>query len=390
MSSQDELFSSASDTASQPDLDSMPLASRMRPRNLDEVVGQNHLIGQGRPLRQLIEKDEIRSLILFGPAGTGKTTLARLIAEKTQSRFVEVQAAHTLLAELKKIREEALRFRRAKKQKTLLFADEFHRFNQGLQDFFVPDIENGTLTLIAATLHNPLFAIHKAIVSRSMLCETKLLAPQDLKMIIRRALDDSERGLGGQAIDLDNSALEAIVSRANGDARKALTLLEWAALASGGSSSKKITAEMIVRLQTTASTFAYDRQGDAHYDTISAFIKSMRAGDADAALHWLAVMIEAGEDPLFIWRRMIIFASEDIGNADPRALLMATNGLRAFECIGLPEGRITLSQIVLYLSLTRKDRSAYDKINEAFADLKQSGPRPISDNLKNNPIHGAE
>lgn len=368
----------------------MPLASRMRPRNLDEVIGQNHLMGQGRPLRQLIEKDEIRSLILFGPAGTGKTTLARLIAERTHSRFVEVQAAHTLLAELKKIREDALRFRRVKKQKTLLFADEFHRFNQGLQDFFVPDIENGTLTLIAATLHNPLFAIHKAIVSRSMLCETKLLNPKDLSVIVRRAFEDSERGLGGLGMILENSAVDAIVSRANGDARKALTLLEWSALASGGSSSKTITAEAIVRLQSSANAFAYDRQGDAHYDTISAFIKSMRAGDADAALHWLAVMIEAGEDPLFIWRRMIIFASEDIGNADPRALLMATNGLRAFECIGLPEGRITLSQVVLYLSLTKKDRTAYEKINTAFAELKQAGPRSIPDKLKNHPIHGAE
>ncbi len=389
MNSQDELFSNSTEPV-QPDLASMPLASRMRPRNLDEVIGQNHLMGQGRPLRQLIEKDEIRSLILFGPAGTGKTTLARLIAERTHSRFVEVQAAHTLLAELKKIREDALRFRRVKKQKTLLFADEFHRFNQGLQDFFVPDIENGTLTLIAATLHNPLFAIHKAIVSRSMLCETKLLNPKDLSVIVRRAFEDSERGLGGLGMILENSAVDAIVSRANGDARKALTLLEWSALASGGSSSKTITAEAIVRLQSSANAFAYDRQGDAHYDTISAFIKSMRAGDADAALHWLAVMIEAGEDPLFIWRRMIIFASEDIGNADPRALLMATNGLRAFECIGLPEGRITLSQVVLYLSLTKKDRTAYEKINTAFAELKQAGPRSIPDKLKNHPIHGAE
>jgi len=389
LSSQDELFSPLSED-SKSDIASMPLASRMRPQTLDEVAGQNHLLGAGRPLRQLIEKDEIRSLILFGPPGTGKTTLARLIAEKTHSRFVEVQAAHTLLAELKKIREDAVRFRRGKKQKTLLFADEFHRFNQSLQDFFVPDIENGTLTLIAATLHNPLFAIHKAIVSRSMLCETKLLQSTDLALLVRRAFEDKERGLGHLGLQLDDSAVAAIVSRANGDARKALTLLEWAALASDKKSSRLITETSITRLQSSATSFAYDRQGDAHYDTISAFIKSMRAGDSEGALHWLAVMIEAGEDPLFIWRRMIIFASEDVGNADPRALLMATAGLRAFECIGFPEGRITLSQVVLYLCLTKKDRTAYEKINAAIEGLKHSGPRIIPDKLKNHPLHGTE
>lgn len=356
-----------------------PLADRMRPRTLDEFAGQEHILGEGRLLRRAIQADRVTSLLLFGPPGTGKTTLARIIAGTTRSHFVTLNA---VLAGVKDIRvaihgaEERLRLHG---QKTILFIDEVHRFNKSQQDALLPHVENGTVTFVGATTENPYFEVIKALVSRSRVFELKSLTEDDLAVAARRALADPERGYGRQHVVLDDDALAHLVSTANGDARSLLNALELAVETTAEDDdgirriSRDVAAESIQK-----RAVLYDKEGDAHYDTISAFIKSMRGSDPDGALYWMGRMVYAGEDPRFILRRMLIFASEDIGLADPRALQVAVSAAQAFEYVGMPEGRFHLAQCCLYLATAPKSNTT-----AAFFDVLSHIENERTDDIPN-------
>jgi len=361
-----------------------PLAARMRPRVLEEFVGQEHIVGEGRLLRRAIEADRLfSSIILWGPPGTGKTTLAQVIANRTQSRFVTISAILAGKPELRAIIDEALERRRLHSERTILFVDEVHRWNKAQQDALLPHVENGTVTLIGATTENPYFEVIKALISRSRVFQLRSLSPTETGLLIDRALEDKERGYGNRKVDLDAAAREHFIAVAGGDARNALNALELAV----ESTVKQPDGTIHIALDVAQESIQrravlYDKDGDSHYDTISAFIKSVRGSDPDAALYWLAKMLYAGEDPRFILRRLLVLAGEDIGLADPMGVVVATSAAQAFDYLGLPEGVYPIVEATLYLATAPKSNSAGGYFS-ALETLQQEGqvsvPRHLMD-----------
>lgn len=367
-----------------------PLAYRRSPGNIDEYVGQEHILGGGKLLRRAIEADRITSLILYGPPGTGKTALAKVIAGKTMAHFEWLNAATAGLDELRKI-IHAARARKSKGMRTILFLDEIHRFNKLQQDALLPDVEEGNITLIAATVENPFFYVNSALLSRSQIFELKPLSEENILKILHNALADSDRGLGYLKISVHEDALRHIARMSDGDARKALSALEIAALTTVPDKDGSIHITLQVAEESIQKKVVfYDKEGDQHFDTISAFIKSMRGSDPDAAVYYLAKMIYAGEDPRFIARRIVICASEDVGNADPMALVIAISALKSVEFIGMPEARIPLAQAVIYIAMAPKSNACYRAIEAALDDIKNEQTMGVPEHLKNSHYPGAK
>jgi putative ATPase len=363
----------------------------MRPKSLAEYAGQSHILGPSQILRRAIEADRIQSLVFFGPPGTGKTSLAEVIALHTRSRFVRLSGVESNVADLR--RELAVAANRLANaaQRTILFIDEIHRFNKAQQDVLLPDVENGTVRLIGATTHNPFFFVNAPLVSRSQIFELLPIPIPDLVVLLRRALDDTQRGLGLLPLDVDPPALEHLARMADGDARKALNALEIAALTTPPVPSGRVHITLAVAEQSIQrKAIVYDADGDAHYDTISAFIKSMRGSDPDAALYWLAKMIHAGEDPRFIARRILICAAEDVGLADPIALVLAQAAAQTAEFVGWPEARIPLAEAALYVATANKSNSAYLAIDAALADVRNGRTLPVPNHLRDASYSGAQ
>ncbi|MBU0547697.1 MAG: replication-associated recombination protein A [Candidatus Omnitrophica bacterium] len=369
----------------------LPLAVRMRPVNLDELFGQTHILGKGKLLRRAIEADRISSLILFGPPGCGKTSLAWCIAHITKANYVAINATTSNVEELRKIiASSKLRVREGKK-KTILFIDEIHRFNKAQQDVLLPDVEEGSLVLIGATVHNPYFSLTSALLSRSIVCELKALQMADLLSIIDHALGDKERGLGSFKIKVDKKALNFLAKSCEGDARRALAALELGVLTTVAEKDGRINFNLeIAQESIQKKAVIYDRDEDGHYDTASAFIKSMRGSDPDAAIYWMAKMLYAGEDPRFIARRVCILAAEDVGNADPLALVLANAALQISEFVGMPEARIPLAQAVIYVSCAPKSNASYLAIERASQDIRENKVQEVPDHLKDANYSGAE
>ncbi|MGI5837988.1 MAG: replication-associated recombination protein A [Chloroflexota bacterium] len=363
-----------------------PLAARMRPRTLDEYVGQEHLIGPGKALRRAIESDRLSSFILWGPPGTGKTTLAQIIANATHARFAGLSAVSAGVADLRKVIDEAARLRRQKGQRTILLIDEIHRFNKAQQDAVLHAVEQGIVTLIGATTENPSFEVNSALLSRSRVYTLRALKDEEIETLIQRALADTERGLGQMNVELAPEALKALVQMAGGDARTALNALELAATATQpDQDGRRRIALSAVEDAMQRRALLYDKAGEQHYDVISAFIKSLRGSDPDAALYWLARMLEAGEDPLFIVRRMVILAAEDVGLADPQALQIAVAAQQAVHFIGLPEGYLPMAEAALYLATAPKSNSTIASYQRAKAAVQAKGNLPVPLHLRNAP-----
>jgi len=372
------------------DFFSLPLSVRMRPRTLEDFIGQEHVIGKGKLLRRAIEADRLSSAVLFGPPGVGKTSLARCIAAMTKSHYCAINATTSSVAELRRMIAQAKKRKLEDGQKTILFIDEIHRFNKAQQDVLLPDVEDGNPVLIGATVHNPFFYLAAPLVSRSLVLELKTLRPGDIRMILARALEDAERGFVGHRVTVDDDALAFLATMCEGDARRALNSLELAVLTTVPAADGAIHVDLAAAAESIQKKpVVYDRDGDGHYDTASAFIKSMRGSDPDAAVYWLAKMLYAGEDPRFIARRVCILAAEDVGNADPLALVLAGAALQAIEFVGMPEARIPLAQAVVYVACAPKSNAAYLALEKATADIEKDTVQEVPDHLKDASYSGA-
>lgn len=379
----DDLFSMASERQR---VSFEPLAVRMRPKVLDEIYGQDAVVGPGTFLRAMIERDTIPSLLLYGPSGVGKTTLAHVIACETNSRFIRLNAVTAGTAELRKVIQEAKDAVHVYQRRTILFIDEIHRFNKGQQDVLLPYVEDGTVILIGATTENPYFEVNRPLLSRLRVISLSPLSEDAIAAVLKRALQDEDKGLGAHHIHADEDILRTIARLADCDARVGLNLLEQAAMLvpDHGTMSRSIIEKVAGR-----KVYTYDKKGDAHYDTVSAFIKSMRGSDPDAALHYLARMIEGGEQPSFIARRLVICAAEDVGLADPQALVIANAAAQAVQFVGWPEGRIILAEAAVYIACAPKSNSAYMAVDAALADVRRGGCGDVPDFLKDSHYSGA-
>jgi putative ATPase len=365
-------------------IEGRPLADRMRPRNLDELVGQEKIAGPGRALRRMIEQDHLQSIIFWGPPGSGKTTLARMIAETTTARFIPFSAVTSGIREIRAVMAEAGRFRRSSGKRTILFIDEIHRFNKAQQDAFLPFVEDGTITLIGATTENPSFEVISALLSRSRVLVLEPLTTENLTTILERALQDTEHGLGAEPIQASSDTIRAIAVYASGDARVALNVLELAAsLADTDETGARVISEPTLREAMQRAAIRYDKAGEEHYNLISAYIKSIRNSDPDASVYWLARMLESGEDPLYVARRLVHHASEDIGLADPMALVQAVAAMQATHFIGLPEAKLALTQATLYLALAPKSNAVVETYGSAMKDALETEREPVPLHLRN-------
>jgi putative ATPase len=371
--------------------DEMPLAARMRPRTLSDFVGQEHIVGVGKLLRRAIETDELRSAIFWGPPGCGKSSLASIIAKTSRYHFENFSAVISGVPEIRKVIERAKERKKFYGQQTILFVDEIHRFNKAQQDAFLPHVEDGSVILIGATTENPYFEVNSPLISRSRIFKFEHLTDEQIGVILQTALKDTERGLGNWRICIEEDALAHLVDTGNGDARTALNALELAALTTppGKDGERHITLQ-VAEEAVQQRSLNYEKDGDNHYDVISAFIKSMRGSDPDAALYWLARMIHAGENPRFIARRIVIQAAEDVGNADPLALVVATSAAHAVEYVGMPEARIPLAQAAIYLACAPKSNASYMGINRAMQDVAEKRAEPVPVHLRDTSYRGAK
>jgi putative ATPase len=385
------LFDQKKNQESQSSKHAEPLAYRMRPQTLKDFINQKHILDNGKPLLRAIQADRLTSLILYGPPGVGKTALAFIISNITQSEFVRINAAASSVKELREIIKHAKRRIKSLGKRTIVFIDEIHRFNKAQQDVLMSDVEQGNIILIGATTYNPFFSIVPALVSRSGIYELKRLSEKDILNILKKALKDEKRGLGKLKIDISQKVLNQIAKISDGDARRALNILEVAALTTEPDKKKIIyITKKIISECVQKKIVLYDKSEDAHYDTISSFIKSMRASRPDAALYWLAKMIYAGEDPRFIARRIVICASEDVGNADPNALVLANSAYQAAEFVGMPEAKIPLAQAAIYVACAPKSNACYKAIEKALEDVEKGRLFEIPDHLKDAHYKGAK